>query len=287
VFAVVFLLALPAAYAELWVGGNIDVHNNTGVTAHDFHIRGRIKSTTLPELDWQTGYVSRPGGRAYFPNFSHSITHDVDDWWNFDAEWSSEYVADCEVGHFGLVLDATCRNVWMYLDGWWTDAAGNPIPGGDLPIPGFEVPTHWWDPPPEQRFILQGDAGEARIDTQILQMDLVSIPLPSDPAWVVDQLNVEQMHAFAWESVIAYEDPAIDFPAESFFDVFTEPYVGPIGPDQWLMARTLIAWPGEEAGRWVFHVHQSHPVPEPLSMIFFGTGVVAVAGVVARRKRTA
>ena len=27
----------------IWVGGNIDVHNNTGQVAHDFHLEGIVK----------------------------------------------------------------------------------------------------------------------------------------------------------------------------------------------------------------------------------------------------
>lgn len=251
VWVLVFFCVLPAANA-LWVGGNIDVHNNTNMNAHDFHIKGKIKSTTLPTLFMQIGYVDG----IPFPNFSHTITPAGGDLWDFEAKWWSLDVKPSQVGHFGLFFNATCRNVWVDLDGWWTDREGNPI--GKWPIPGFEVPTHWWDPPSEQVFRLQGDAGKEGINTRILQMDLMLIAPPANPEDLFRRLNVNDMDSIGrWSPV--KEAVGRELPAGSFFDVFMEPVLGRgMKPNELLLARTRVVWPAEPDGRWFFHVHQAH-----------------------------
>ena len=286
VLALFYLCIISPANA-LWVGGNIDVHNNTGQDAHDFHIKGKIKSTTPPELLIQIGYVDGTS----FPDFSHTITHAGGDLWDFEAEWSSLDVLPSQVGHFGLFFDATCRNVWVDLDGWWTDADGDPI--GPWPILGFEVPTHWWDPPAEQVFRLQGDAGEMTIDTEIIAMDLMYAP-PENAGELFGLLNADDSDQLGeWTSVPRDKLPG-DFPADSFFDVFVEIDLGMGGirPNQLLLARTRVTWPGEPDGRWFFHVHQAHSksgpevvvdikpesCPNPLNIKSKGVLPVAVLG---------
>lgn len=263
VLVVLLFCALSTADA-LWVGGNIDVHNNTGQPAHDFHIIGQIKSTTPPTLLLQIGYVEG----VSFPNSSCKITHAGGDLWDFEAEWSSLDVLPSQVGHFGLFFDATCRNVWVDLDGWWTDENGDIITDdagnivGNWPILGFEVPTHWWDPPPDQVFRLQGDAGEMGIDTEIVSMDLMYAP-PENAEELFGLLNAEGMDKIGpWAPVPSASDVQLPPGPDSFFDVFVEINLGRgMEPNQLLLARTLVAWPGEPGGRWFFHVHQAHPEP--------------------------
>jgi hypothetical protein len=282
VFVVVFFGILPAGNA-LWVGGNIDVHNNTGVTAHDFHVTGTIKSTTTPSLGFAIGYAD--GGP--FPSFNHSITHSVADLWDFDATWSSQDVDPSQEGHFGLFFEVTSRNVFVDLDGWWTDTAGNSI--GSWPILGFEVPTNWWDPPEEQVFRLQGDSGEEGIPVEIVQMDLKTVdPGDMDPTALFELLNVDdmdQLDAGSWMPVRLDGQGGLE--PDSFFDVFTELVVGPIRPDQLLFSRTLATWPAEPDGRWFFHAHQAHPLPEPASILLLGSAVFGVAIRCAKRRRQA
>jgi hypothetical protein len=261
---VAFFCILPAANA-LWVGGNIDVHNNTDQVAHDFHIKGKIKSTTEPTLLLQIGYVDGTS----FPGFTHTIDHAGGDLWDFEAKWWSLDVQPSQVGHFGLFFDATCRNVWVELDGWWTDAAGNRI--GDWPIPGFEVPTHWWDPPSDQVFRLQGDAGEEQIQLQILQMDMILVDPPADGQGAEDLfglLNVEGMGDIGpWFPVESARDVPLPPGPDSFFDVFVEVDLDRgMGPNELLLARTLVAWPEEPGGRWFFHAHQAHPALKPVEI---------------------
>ena len=55
VLVVVFFGVLSTANA-VWVGGNIDVHNNTQQVAHDFHIVGVIHSACEPKLVVQFGF---------------------------------------------------------------------------------------------------------------------------------------------------------------------------------------------------------------------------------------
>jgi hypothetical protein len=258
------LYTLPAANA-LWVGGNIDVHNNTDQMAHDFHIKGKIKSTTEPALLIEIGYVVIGGTAQHFPEFDCKIMPAGGDLWDFEAEWWGLEVPPSSVGHFGLFFDATCRNVWVDLDGWWTDKDGNPI--GDWPILGFEVPTHWWDPTDEQVFRLQGDSGENGINTRVMQMDLMYAP-PDNAEGLFEMLNAQQSDRIGtWNPVSKVSPDGMDFPADSFFDVFVEIDVdtgaaggmGGIQPNQLLLARTLVTWDDEPGGRWFFHVHQAHP----------------------------
>jgi PEP-CTERM motif len=273
----VLLCEIPAANA-LWVGGNIDVHNNTGQTAHDFHVEGTIKSTRTPTLPLQIGYTDGTS----FPNFTNSITHAGGDIWNFSAAWSGLNVNSSQTGHFGLFFDVYCRNVWIDLDGYWTDLSGNRI--GNWPILGFEVPTHWWDPPSEQLFRLQGDTGDVGIYTAIQQMDMLLVDPPENPESLFDSLNVNDMESIGdWKSVVPSLALPIALPADSFFDVYTELIVGPIEPDQVLLSRTLAMWDGEE--RWFFHVHQAHPIPEPTTLFLLGSGLLGFAGVKRKYKK--
>ncbi len=248
----------------LWVGGNIDVHNNTGQDAHDFHIKGKIKSTTPPTLLIHIGYIMRGGIAVPFPNFGHTITHAGGDLWDFEAEWSSLDVEHCEVGHFGLFFDATCRNVWVDLDGWWTDANGNPI--GNWPILGFAVP------PSDDVFRLQGDSGGEMMDTMVMEMGMMLMEPPGSEDEVRElfgMLNANQSHRLGnWMPVDNIPPNGMDFPADSFFDVFVEidPGVPGVPPDQLLLVRTRAVWPDEPEGRWFFHVHQAHPEPEPVDI---------------------
>jgi hypothetical protein len=54
-----FFCMLPAASA-LVVGINIDIHNNTDLVAHDFHVKGMIESCCEPKLVDQFGWVRTP-----------------------------------------------------------------------------------------------------------------------------------------------------------------------------------------------------------------------------------
>ena len=102
---ILFFCMVPTSDA-LWVGGNIDVHNNTGQDAHDFHIEGKIKSTTPPILMIEIGYVVTPDGNVIdFPNFDHAISHAGGDLWDFKAAWWMDpdvVIPPSSVGHFGL-----------------------------------------------------------------------------------------------------------------------------------------------------------------------------------------
>jgi hypothetical protein len=214
---------LPYIANALWVGGNIDVHNNTGQDAYDFHIKGVIKSTCPPTLGKAIGYVTLPDGNVlYPPDPTYSINHISGDLWSFDAEWKWPFgIPHCSVGHFGLFFQACCRNVWVNLDGWWTGENGEPI--GDWPILGFEVPKHHWDPPEEQFFRLRGDAGNSPIPVEILEIRLAAMPPPANDREAEEifmMLNAEDMDALNWVS--SRNLPEGPFTADSFFDVFFE-----------------------------------------------------------------
>ena len=285
------LTRATASSVPIWVGGNIDVHNYTGQDAYDFHVQGTIKSTAPPSWhlfaldtpDWTLG----PGQPV--------ITSLGGDLWSFSATWSgSTPIQTCNVAHFGLFFDVVCRNVWVDLDGWWTDQAGNriqvtPTTGGPAvdnawPILGFEFPTPFSDPPaPGDVFRLQPDAGVDQIPVEIVQMDLTTVRPPGVfddlDAWIpfLQQLNPRDMGAFNWESI----DPIPRVENDGFMDV----PVDPLGFGDVLLVRTQATWVtanGVEETHWFFHAHQAH-VPEPLTAMGVLIGVSGLAAYIRRR----
>lgn len=280
VLVAVYFCALPVANA-LIVGCNIDVHNNTGKDAHDFHIKGIIESSWCrPTLAWQFGWIANPADT--FPNFTHSITHIGGDDYEFEAEWSSRNVNPSEVGHFGIFFNVCGKNVFLHLDGWWTDQGGNKIPspnGNGWPIPGFEVPN------PDEMFRLQGDAGEEQIPLQIQAMDLALVDEPQDAEAMeelLSRLNAQEVGLIGAEWVpamflraeamspdapgVKVEDLPRDLPpgAASFFEVPLKGLIdrsGPMDPHDLLISMIEVSWEDEEGGRLVFHVHEVQPPP--------------------------
>jgi hypothetical protein len=308
----VLLAAMPAAAVDprtipIWVGGNIDVHNNTDQVAHDFHLEGYVKHNPVgpgcppePSGPVSFGYVRRGGVAVPFPNFTNTKTHMGGDIWKVTADWSSLDVNPSEVGHFGLFYDVCCRNVWLKFDGWWTDTAGNKITPGSgtgWPVLGFEVPSRYSDPPGEGVFTLAGDSGDEGIDTQVIQMDMMVMAAPESSDRMTElfsRLNSQDMNNLGdWmpvhtelTEIISPEFP-VDMPAESFFDVVYElqvPGLPPVGPGDMLLVRTLATWPDEPAGRWFFHAHQNH-LPEPATMALLGLGAALLMAARRRRRR--
>lgn len=276
----------------IWVGGNIDVHNYTGQEAYDFHVEGTIKSTAPPS--WHLFALDTP------PDWSLGAGQPVitplgGDLWDFSATWSGPTpIQPCQVAHFGLFFDVVCRNVWVDLDGWWTDQNGNRIEvpdnatGGTVPnawpILGFEFPTPFSDPPaPGDTFRLQPDAGSDQIPVEIIQMDLTTVRPPGafddDAAWLpfLQQLNPRDMGALNWDSVGPIPPPGPDG--------FIEVPVDPLGFGDVLLVRTLARWEtsnGLEEEHWFFHAHQAH-VPEPLTVLGVLIGVSGLTTYIRKR----
>jgi hypothetical protein len=266
------LLFMCSTASALLVGGNIDVHNNTGLVVNDFHVTGEVWSTWGPACDptltAQFGYVGDPGDPAnWFPTFNHTITHLVGNRWAFEATWSGLNVPNSSVGHFGLFFDVCGFNVYVDLDGWWT-VNGEDV--GGWPMPGFDVPGTPDDLPSEQVFQLLPDAGETRIDTRLIQVDMMLTDPPANIEQFLGLLNVEQIGQIEGEWLQVDEstsDEALPFDLVegSMFEISLE-RLGGMEPDQILVVRTLVEWQDEPAGRWYFHLHQVPPRPTSVNM---------------------
>lgn len=276
VLVALFFCMLPAASA-LVVGINIDIHNNTGLDAHDFHVEGRIESCCEPTLLRQFGWVNTPSDT--FPNFNITIADAGGGWWEFKAEWSSRNVNPSDVGHFGLFFDVCGRNVIVDLDAWWTDQGGNRIDdpnGNGWPIPGFEVPAGSDASLSQQVFRLLGDAGEEGIDTTVQEMELAVVDPPANIGEeLLSLLNVDEVGLIDADWFPATElDPDIALPVElpagsGVVEVPLEGLmqrVGAMVPGQLLLVQTRVSWPAEQAGRWIFDVHEVPPPDDPCAV---------------------
>lgn len=253
--AVSLVGAGPALATWVWVGENIDIHQNKHVPVNDFHLEGTITSASggVPTLQYTIDDL-------FYPNPASSITPLGGGAYKFTIDWLSPidipYCTELHLGAFFLVND---HNVMIDKKGWWT-YNGQPV--GNWPAVGFSVPDN-------RTFTLQG----ANVPVTVQYLDFIRLQWPGDPRAMFNQLNAAQSDNLGtWSRAI---NSPMSLPAESFFDIFFDVYVGPTIPGDFLLTRVFAEWPDEPAGRWFFEVHQSAPLPGAVWLL--GGGLAALA----------
>lgn len=244
----------------IWVGENIDVHQNIpGAVANDFHIEGIILSAGQPG----TPYVI--GG----PTFGYTTSFVGNDqygrgMYKFTADWSGFTAPNCTVLHLGIFFPVDIYNAMLFKKGWWT-SNGTPI--GNWPVLGFDVPTN-------NLFRLQG----AQTPVTPLQIDMLLLNPPSNVEAMFNMLNVADSDQLGTWITVPFNIPVIE--PESFFDIFLDQSLGsPIGPGQFLLTRTLAEWQGPDGlieQRWFFDVHEQVPVPSTLLLMSSALALLAL-----------
>ncbi|MBN1818812.1 MAG: hypothetical protein JW828_15730 [Sedimentisphaerales bacterium] len=280
------LLLMAVLVAPVWAliaGFNVDVHMDIppqvfDQPANDFHIEGRIESSSPPEL---VQVISD------FPEWQHQIEPDPADptgqWYRFRIDFFGREFKYCDWLHLGLFFDLECSNLVIDLVGWWT-RDGVRIHGGvndgAILIPGFEVEDIPLERP--QFFRVRNDSmmqTPARIvELQLTRFSSEEVEKMGGMQELAAMLRREgQQEAFPW---IPVEDPQgmpIDpanpqaFPPDSFFDIFVEvdlPDQGfhtaepmPIHPGDVVISRVGVENEnnaGEPEFRWVWHMHEGH-----------------------------
>ena len=283
------ILSVPAW--AIVAGFNVDIHMDvpTDLPANDFHIEGRVESGSEPQLLWVI---------SDFPEHKFEMAPDPDDpsgqWYRFRIDFYGRDFQYCEWLHLGLFFDLECHNLVIDLVGWWTrDVERLPA---RLPDGGPGAPN---------RVLIPGFVVQDLEVPQTFQVRNDSEPTPQpgqDPPRIVEFLlakftpdQVEQMggmerlaqalrrgggqEQFPWVPVVNEKGPirpdnALDFPAESFFDVYIEGVFDPggwglwtsepmpIAPSEVLISRIGVESfnnAGEPEFRWVWHMHEGHP----------------------------
>ncbi len=286
--------------------------DNPDIEPNDFHIEGRIESgLPIGEPggggwgDWPT-LLSHIDGDGNFPNFTYTIEADTSDtsqnWYIFRATWWSDTtIPFCTVIHLGLEFELTCHNVIVDLKGWWTRngqrVGTTTVNKGYVPMIGFRVMDNILHPPDpcwdlnEQLCRTQvlrlynGDdrGGEGTVDIEMIALSLTGMSpillhtqLGPDP---LRELTVGGLQeSLTWMEVedpcgvtISTRDP-VDFPADSFFDVYINLDTGGnnryhppepvrLRPGDFLLAKQKIRFTnnaGQTEERWVFQMHKAH-----------------------------
>lgn len=243
--------AAPALAATVWVGENLDIHQNKTSPVNDFHIQGTIQSASggVPTLQYHIDDV--------FTSFSSTITALGGGFYSFTADWSrTNHIPYCTVVHLGLFFQVNDYNVMINKTGWWTHDGA---PAGNWPMVGFEVPDN-------SRFRLQG----GNVNLNVSQLQFLRLPWTANPQSMFDALTVGASDSLGtW---VAGTAPGT-LTAGSFFDVDFDTLVGQTQPGDFLLARVFAQWPEETGGRWFFEAHQASPVPLPATLLLFGAGL--------------
>ena len=207
----------------------------------------------------------------------------------FRANWSGFDYEFCEWLHLGLFFDLECHNLMIDLKGWWT-FNGEPL--GDTLLPGFVVNDS----------LAEGDLQSVRLlnqggtPGQIIGMHMAKLTedhvlgLFGSVEEMFPHLRnggmldpKESVQGIEWSEVFVMDpaggmvplnpDNPADFPAESFFDVFTELTVDPppgegvavpgitIAPNDVLVLAELLEHEnnaGEPDLRWTWEIHEAH-----------------------------
>ena len=277
------------AYA-LRVAWNVDVHQNKFADfANDFHVWGVLESgdelgncppTFVGEVNFLIPPTAPP--TQAFPTFSQTITPSAGGMWppglpfyDFTANWSGANIAHCQWVHFGLEFDEACHNVGYWLQAAWTRDGVDP---GLSPIMGFRVE----DLAPTQTFTLQNYSD---VEIHLTQVDVLVLPPGAD--FPLENLNYDYFEAnpgYDWVPVTVPADTWLAGNGEEF-QLNIEDVLGRrLGFSEILISRQRGEYSGSPTEEfWEFELHEAH-IPEPLTMLAFGAGVVGLAGYVRRRR---
>jgi hypothetical protein len=296
--------AVPAYAVQ--AGVTLDVHQDITVQTllpNDFHIEGYICSHVgLPTLVSHLDDI--------FPNFQYTMTKvnpsDPDDcWYWFEATWwftpGTGYIPFCTVLHLGVLFDVDAANVIIDLIGWWT-RNGQPVGGiiggnlqnhGYVPVIGFNVadtggpqvvtvgngllpPTAPVPPLPLPQPPVPPPWPPADLQLWIHQLDV--IPFPAGMAPNFNELRVGgAQESWPWvpvtnNGVPIENQPPLYMAPDSFFDIFLESVIPPVGtgnlgvlnpfsiePGGFLVARQLVGFYNnstrEYEQRWFWEIH--------------------------------
>jgi hypothetical protein len=284
-------LCLPTAEAII-AGQNWDIPMDVpGVDANDFHIEGRIISGD-PNGGWSDPPILVNHFDGNFPNINWSIVPDTSvsaqNEYLFRADWNGATYQLGEMLHLGLMFDLTCHNLMLDIYGWWSKD-GNPV--GYPLLPGYEVRDDFENPSNQKLTVDNNTPKNAQVvDLKVTKLtpaqvtdifgDIENMLPEMLPGGLLDPLNPSS--PFPWSEGHIIEQGGIpepvnelnpiDFPADSFFDVFFDievPETGtvtvlppiPMSPGEVVVGAQLVRYfndAGEETFHWTWEIHEGH-----------------------------
>jgi hypothetical protein len=149
------IMLMPKSAFGLITGFNVEITNNTGRDAYDFHLEGTLQSLDVVN---QVANFIMPWPAGSIPHFDWTYdggnitpAPNTIGKYYYSGGWSGTVpVPPGGTIHIGKYWDETCNNKVVDLRGWWTDRSGkkiNPHAGtmdggywiSDVPLLGFDI----------------------------------------------------------------------------------------------------------------------------------------------------